>query len=136
MVRRVIEVDETATAVQIVNAIFAGAIQARATDIHIEPQVPRMRVRYRIDGMLFDALTVPQPLETSIISRIKVLADMNITERRLPQDGRLSFRLDDQEYNMRVATIPTVLWGKARVAPADQEQCPDGTETVGPRTGR
>ena len=108
MVRRVIEVDETATAVQIVNAIFAGAIQARATDIHIEPQVPRMRVRYRIDGMLFDALTVPQPLEMSIISRIKVLADMNITERRLPQDGRLSFRLDDQEYNMRVATIPTV----------------------------
>ena len=106
-VRRVIEVDDTATAVQIVNAIFEGAIQARATDIHIEPQVPRMRVRYRIDGMLFDVLTVPQPLETSLISRIKVLADMNITERRLPQDGRLSFYLDGQEYNMRVATIPT-----------------------------
>ena len=106
-VRRVIEVDDTATAVQIVTAIFEGAIQARATDIHIEPQVPHMRVRYRIDGMLFDVLTVPQPLETSIISRIKVLADMNITERRLPQDGRLTFRLDEQEYNMRVATIPT-----------------------------
>jgi type II secretory ATPase GspE/PulE/Tfp pilus assembly ATPase PilB-like protein len=107
MARRVIEVDESATAVQIVTAIFEGAIQARATDIHIEPQVPRMRVRYRIDGMLFDVLTVPQPLETSIISRIKVLADMNITERRLPQDGRLSFRLGEQEYDMRVATIPT-----------------------------
>jgi type II secretory ATPase GspE/PulE/Tfp pilus assembly ATPase PilB-like protein len=107
IVRRIIEVDETATAVQIVTTIFEGAIQARATDIHIEPQVPRMRVRYRIDGMLFDVLTVPQPLETSIISRIKVLADMNITERRLPQDGRLSFRLSDQTYNMRVATIPT-----------------------------
>lgn len=105
--RPVVAVDETATAVHIVNTIFEGAIQARATDIHIEPQIPRMRVRYRIDGMLFDALTVPQPLETSIISRIKVLAEMNITERRLPQDGRLSFRLDDQEYNMRVATIPT-----------------------------
>ena len=105
--RRVIKVEETATAVQTVNTIFEGAIQARATDIHIEPQVPRMRIRYRIDGMLFDVLTVPQPLETSIISRIKVLADMNITERRLPQDGRLSFRLGDQEYNMRVATIPT-----------------------------
>jgi type II secretory ATPase GspE/PulE/Tfp pilus assembly ATPase PilB-like protein len=105
--RRVIEVDDTATAVQIVNAIFEGAIRVRATDIHIEPQVPHMRVRYRIDGMLFDVLTVPQPLETSLISRIKVLADMNITERRLPQDGRLSFRLDEQEYNMRVATIPT-----------------------------
>jgi type II secretory ATPase GspE/PulE/Tfp pilus assembly ATPase PilB-like protein len=108
MARRVIEVDETATAVQIVNTIFAGAIQARATDIHIEPQVPRMRVRYRIDGMLFDVLTVPHALEMSIISRIKVLADMNITERRLPQDGRLSFRLGDHEYNMRVATVPTV----------------------------
>jgi type II secretory ATPase GspE/PulE/Tfp pilus assembly ATPase PilB-like protein len=107
VVRRVIEVDDTATAVQIVNAIFEGAIQTRATDIHIEPQVPHMRVRYRIDGMLFDVLTVPQPLETSLISRIKVLADMNITERRLPQDGRLSFHLDGQEYNMRVATIPT-----------------------------
>jgi type II secretory ATPase GspE/PulE/Tfp pilus assembly ATPase PilB-like protein len=107
LARRVITVDENATAVQIVNAIFAGAIQARATDIHVEPQVPRMRVRYRIDGMLFDVLTVPQSLETSIISRIKVLADMNITERRLPQDGRLTFRLDAQEYNMRVATVPT-----------------------------
>jgi len=106
--RHVIEVDESATTVQIVNTIFAGAVQARATDIHIEPQVPRMRVRYRIDGMLFDVLTVPQALETSIISRIKILADMDITERRLPQDGRLSFQLDEQEYNMRVATIPTV----------------------------
>jgi len=105
--RRVIEIEEAATAVQIVNTIFEEAIQARATDIHIEPQVPRMRVRYRIDGMLFDVLTVPQLLEPSIISRIKVLADMNITERRLPQDGRLSFRRREQEYNMRVATIPT-----------------------------
>ena len=134
--RRVIEVDDTATAVQIVNAIFEGAIQARATDIHIEPQVPRMRVRYRIDGMLFDVLTVPQPLETSIISRIKVLADMNITERRLPQDGRLSFRLDGQEYNMRVATIPTAYGEKLVLRLLMQEQCPDGTEAVGPRTGR
>lgn len=107
MARHVIAVDETATAVQIVTAIFEGAIHARATDIHIEPQVPRMRVRYRIDGMLFDVLTVPQALEMSIISRIKVLADMNITERRLPQDGRLSFHLSDQVYHMRVATIPT-----------------------------
>src|SRR5262249_30973483 len=75
LARHVIEVDETTTAVQIVNTIFEGAIQARATDIHIEPQVPRMRVRYRIDGMLFDVLTVPPALETSLISRIKVMAD-------------------------------------------------------------
>lgn len=110
--RRHVVVDETATAVQMVNAIFEGAVRARATDIHLEPQAPRMRVRYRIDGMLFDVLTIPPGLETSIISRIKILADMNITERRLPQDGRLSVRLEDQEYNMRVATIPTALGEK------------------------
>lgn len=103
-----INVDETATAVQLVNTILEGAVRAGATDIHIEPHTPRMRVRYRIDGLLFDVLTVPQALEMPIISRLKILADMNITERRLPQDGRIAIRLVDQEYNLRVATIPTV----------------------------
>lgn len=101
-------VDETATAVQLVNTILEGAVRARATDIHIEPHTPRMRVRYRIDGLLFDVLAVPQALEMPIISRLKILANMNITERRLPQDGRIAIRLVDQEYNLRVATIPTV----------------------------
>jgi len=94
--------------VQLVNTILEGAVRAGATDIHIEPHTPRMRVRYRIDGLLFDVLTVPQALEMPIISRLKILADMNITERRLPQDGRIAIRLVDQEYNLRVATIPTV----------------------------
>ena len=102
-----LHVDNTTTAVQLVNTIFAGAIRARATDIHIEPQMPRMRVRYRIDGMLFDALTVPPALEMPVISRIKILADMDITERRLPQDGHITSEIAGQEYNMRVATIPT-----------------------------
>jgi type II secretory ATPase GspE/PulE/Tfp pilus assembly ATPase PilB-like protein len=103
-----LRVDDTTTAVQLVNTIFAGAIQARATDIHIEPQVPRTRVRYRIDGMLFDALTVPPTLEMSVLSRIKILADMDITERRLPQDGHITTGIAGQEYHMRVATIPTI----------------------------
>jgi type II secretory ATPase GspE/PulE/Tfp pilus assembly ATPase PilB-like protein len=102
-----LRVDETTTAVELVNTIFAGAINARATDIHIEPQVPRMRVRYRIDGMLFDVMTVPTLLEMPVISRIKILADMDITERRLPQDGHITASIEGQEYNMRVATIPT-----------------------------
>jgi type II secretory ATPase GspE/PulE/Tfp pilus assembly ATPase PilB-like protein len=102
-----LRVDNTTTAVQLVNTIFEGAIQARATDIHIEPQLPRMRVRYRIDGMLFDALTVLPTLEMPVISRIKILADMDITERRLPQDGHITIDIAGQEYNMRVATIPT-----------------------------
>jgi type IV pilus assembly protein PilB len=103
-----LRVDNATTAVQLVNTIFEGAIRVRATDIHIEPQMPRMRVRYRIDGMLFDALTVPPGLEMPVISRIKILADMDITERRLPQDGHITLEITGQEYNMRVATIPTI----------------------------
>jgi type II secretory ATPase GspE/PulE/Tfp pilus assembly ATPase PilB-like protein len=102
-----LRVDDTTTAVQLVNTILESAVRARATDIHIEPQRPRMRVRYRIDGMLFDVMTVPPVLEMSIISRLKILADMDITERRLPQDGHITATVADQEYNMRVATIPT-----------------------------
>jgi type II secretory ATPase GspE/PulE/Tfp pilus assembly ATPase PilB-like protein len=103
-----LRVDNTTTAVQLVNTIFEGAIRVRATDIHIEPQMPRMRVRYRIDGMLFDALTVPPALEMPIISRIKILADMDITERRLPQDGHITSEITGQEYNMRVAVPMTM----------------------------
>jgi type II secretory ATPase GspE/PulE/Tfp pilus assembly ATPase PilB-like protein len=102
-----LQVDATTTAVQLVNAILAGAVRARATDIHIEPQTPRMRVRYRIDGMLFDVMAVPSVLEMSVISRLKILADMDITERRLPQDGHITTEIAGQEYHMRVATIPT-----------------------------
>lgn len=102
-----LHVDATTTAVQLVNTILEGAVQARATDIHIEPQTPRMRVRYRIDGMLFDVMAVPSVLEMSVISRLKILGDMDITERRLPQDGHITAEVAGQEYNMRVATIPT-----------------------------
>ncbi|MBI3328429.1 MAG: Flp pilus assembly complex ATPase component TadA, partial [Nitrospinae bacterium] len=109
---RSLEVDETATAVQLSNAILEGAVRARATDIHIEPQLPSMRVRYRIDGMLFDVLTVPPDLQMSLISRIKILADMDITERRLPQDGHIAMHIGGQEHNLRVATIPTTLGEK------------------------
>lgn len=95
------------TAVELVDAIFDGAARARVTDIHLEPNTPQMRVRYRIDGVLFDVMTVPAELEMPVISRIKVLADMDITERRLPQDGHISIQVAGQEYNLRVATIPS-----------------------------
>ncbi|GIX48241.1 MAG: type II secretion system protein E [Candidatus Tectimicrobiota bacterium] len=104
---RFLEGREAATAVELVDAILEGAVRAQATDIHIEPHLPRMRVRYRVDGRLFDVATVPPALEMAVISRIKILADMDITERRLPQDGHLTARFEGQEYHMRVATIPT-----------------------------
>ena len=103
-----LEVGHNPSAVELVDAIFKGALKACATDIHIEPQIPHMRVRYRMDGMLFDVMTVPPELEMPIISRIKVLADMDITERRMAQDGHLTTRIGQQECHMRVATIPTI----------------------------
>ncbi len=104
---RLLPVGRHTTAVELVDTIFNGAVHADATDIHIEPQLPRMRVRYRIDGMLFDVLTIAPALEMPLISRIKVLADMDITERRIPQDGHITTHLAEQETHMRVATIPT-----------------------------
>lgn len=103
-----LEVGSNPSAVELVDAIFTGALKTHATDIHIEPQLPCMRVRYRIDGMLFDVMTVPPELEMPIISRIKVLADMDITERRMAQDGHLSTHIGEHECHMRVATLPTI----------------------------
>lgn len=102
-----VRITSRTTAVELVNVIFEGAARARATDIHLEPNTPQMRVRYRIDGVLFDVMAIPAELEMPVISRIKVLADMDITERRLPQDGHIAIQVAGQEYNMRVATIPT-----------------------------
>ncbi|MBI4639102.1 MAG: Flp pilus assembly complex ATPase component TadA, partial [Candidatus Tectomicrobia bacterium] len=92
--------------VNLVNSILEGAIRARATDVHLEPQQPEMRVRYRIDGMLYDVMTISPSLQPGVISRIKVLAEMDITERRNPQDGRMTLNIHSYDYHMRVATLP------------------------------
>lgn len=100
-------VAENFPVVQLVSSMIEGAINARATDIHLEPQALEMRVRYRIDGMLYDVMAIPLSLQSAVISRIKVLADMDITERRIPQDGRMSMTINGNEYHMRLATLPT-----------------------------
>jgi len=93
--------------VSLVGRMIEGAVNARATDVHLDPQRPEMRVRYRIDGILHDVMTIPQRIESAVVSRIKILADMDITETRRPQDGH--FEVDSEEANIdvRVATLPT-----------------------------
>jgi type IV pilus assembly protein PilB len=102
------EEEEDAPVVRLVKAILAGAIDAGASDIHMEPHQPEMRVRYRVDGELQQVMSIPVHIEQSVVSRIKVMADMNTTENRRAQDGHLSINENGKKVNYRVSSIPTV----------------------------
>ena len=93
---------------KIVETILDFAIKARASDIHIEPQIGKTRVRYRIDGILMEKLILPESVHDAVISRIKILANLKIDERRIPQDGRFNFSNQTQEVDLRVSTLPTI----------------------------
>jgi type IV pilus assembly protein PilB len=92
--------------VKLLKDILMGAIGQKASDIHMEPQDPEMRIRYRIDGALHDVMTIPKSVEAALISRAKVLSDMDITEKRKPQDGHYRFKHNGQSYDIRMACIP------------------------------
>ena len=102
------DAEEQAPVVRLVRAILMGAINANTSDIHLEPHVPEMRVRYRVDGELQAVMTIPNHIEEAVVARIKVMADMDTTENRRPQDGRLSVHEAGAKVNFRVSTIPTV----------------------------
>ncbi len=97
-----------APVVRLVNLLIENAVGADASDIHIEPFEDTLRVRYRIDGVLFDAETPPRRLKAAVTSRIKIMAELNIAERRLPQDGRIRMNLQGRRLDVRVSTIPTI----------------------------
>jgi general secretion pathway protein E len=101
--------DDTSEApiIKLVNHIISQSFKARASDIHIEPYQHSFTVRYRVDGILYDLLTPPKWIQPALISRIKVMAKMNIAEKRLPQDGRFEVKVGDQNIDLRVSTIPT-----------------------------
>ena len=92
--------------IKLVNHIISQSVKARASDIHIEPYQDSFKVRYRVDGILYDLLSPPKWVQPALISRIKVMAKMNIAEKRLPQDGRLDVKIGHQEIDVRVSTIP------------------------------
>ncbi len=101
--------DDTSDApvIRLVNHMISQAVKAGASDIHIEPFQDVLTVRYRIDGILYEMLTPPKGVQASLISRIKVMAKMNIAEKRVPQDGRAQVRIGDQEIDIRISTVPT-----------------------------
>ncbi len=96
-----------APVIRLVNLVIQRAVEARASDIHIEPFENRLKVRYRIDGVLEEVESPPANLTAAVISRIKILARLNIAERRLPQDGRIMLRVQGKELDLRVSTMPT-----------------------------
>jgi len=96
---------------QIVSQILDFAIKSRASDIHIEPAESSTRVRYRIDGILQEKLSIPRALHESLVSRIKILSGMKIDERRIPQDGRFNFKGTEEEVDLRISSLPTT-WGE------------------------
>jgi len=104
-------VAEEAPVVRLANMMILQAIRQAASDIHFEPQEYRVRVRYRIDGTLYSVMTPPKHIQGALISRLKIMSNMNIAERRLPQDGRIELKVDNREIDLRVSTIPTV-WGE------------------------
>jgi general secretion pathway protein E len=101
--------DDTSEApiIKLVNHIISQSIKARASDIHFEPYQNSFTVRYRVDGILYDLLSPPKGIQPALISRVKVMAKMNIAEKRLPQDGRFEVKIGDQDTDCRVSTIPT-----------------------------
>jgi general secretion pathway protein E len=103
-----------APVIRLVNSMIAGALEKRASDIHIEPFEKEFRIRFRVDGVLWNQDTPPRELKAAIISRLKLMAKLNIAERRLPQDGRIKIKILGREVDLRVSTLPT-LYGESVV---------------------
>lgn len=122
---------EQAPIIKLANAVIQQAIYDRASDIHVEPQARGVRVRYRIDGVLSEAMTVPKNLQAPLISRLKIMADMNIAERRVPQDGRIEVRHQGKEFDLRVNSIPTPVGEKIVMRILDKQSVMIGLNKLG-----
>ncbi|MCP4681959.1 MAG: type II secretion system ATPase GspE [Desulfobacterales bacterium] len=102
-----LESTSDAPIIKLVNLMLSQAVKERASDIHIEPSKSKVKIRYRVDGILYDKLSVPKHVQSTLISRVKIMARMNIAEKRLPQDGRIEIRIAEKNVDIRASTIPT-----------------------------
>ncbi len=110
--KQIAEIIKEAPIAKIVSTILEYAVTSRSSDVHIEPQEDRVRVRYRIDGILYDRLSLPKSVQEAVISRIKILSEMKIDEHRIPQDGRFNFKVGEKEVDLRISDLPTVFGEK------------------------
>ena len=103
---------EDAPVVKLVNTIVTRAVNERASDIHLEPGEKELRIRFRIDGVLHHVMSAPRSISNAVVSRVKIMADLNIAERRVPQDGRISLRVGGRPIDLRAATLPAIFGEK------------------------
>jgi type IV pilus assembly protein PilB len=122
---------EQAPIIKLANAVIQQAIFDRASDIHVEPQQKHVRIRYRVDGVLAEAMTIPKNLQAPLISRLKIMAEMNIAERRVPQDGRIEVRHQTKDYDLRVSSIPTPFGEKIVMRILDKSSVMIGLSKLG-----
>jgi type IV pilus assembly protein PilB len=122
---------EDASVIQLVHRIITEAVDRGVSDIHFEPQDGDMRVRYRIDGVLRDAAIIPQDAVPAVASRVKILSDLDIAERRVPQDGRISMELDEKHIDLRVATLPAAFGENIVMRILDSSKALIAMETLG-----
>ncbi len=122
---------EDAPIVKFVNLLVNQAVGDRASDIHVEPNETDLRIRFRIDGVLHEVMRSPRSIQAGVISRLKVMADINIAERRLPQDGRITMRVSGRSIDLRVATLPTVYGEKVVMRILDKTQAVLRLEDLG-----
>src|SRR5213076_936931 len=108
--------------VKFVNLLVNQAVADRASDIHVEPNESDLRIRFRIDGVLHEVMRSPRSIQAGVISRLKVMADINIAERRVPQDGRITMKAGGRSIDLRVATLPTVYGEKVVMRILDKSQ--------------
>ena len=125
------EAGDEAPIIRIVNTILLYAIKEGASDIHIEPQSKGVRVRYRIDGVLHEQMKIPQYVLNPLISRVKIMSEMNIAERRIPQDGRIKITMQGKEFDMRVNTCPSVFGEKIVMRILDKSSVMLGLDKIG-----
>lgn len=115
-------VDDNTAAVKMADGIIAKAVQCGASDIHFEPETDDARVRFRVDGVLYEKEKLTKPLMQAVVSRIKVLAGMDIAEKRLPQDGSIKLELDGRSIDLRISSLPTILGEKIVVRILDKDK--------------
>ena len=128
---RVADLAEEAPIIRMAKVLIQRAIQERASDIHIEPERERVRVRYRVDGVLHEVMGLPRYVHAPLLSRVKIMASMNIAEHRVPQDGRIHVRHQGREYDLRVSVIPTTNGEKAVMRILDVQSVMIGLESLG-----
>lgn len=125
------ELSEEAPVIRLANLILTRGIQDKCSDIHLEPGKTSLRVRYRLDGILHDGMIVPRRAQSSLISRLKIMSEMDIAEKRAPQDGRISATVDGRQYDFRVSTLPSVYGEKVVLRILDKSSIMVGLNKLG-----